>query len=124
MGWIRWLAWVLVIGYAMTFAARAVRSEELPKRQPVPGDWVGWALADLVTLPEADRESIRYLAIPPWGNEQWVPMMSFALNSSVSQARTIVRPDVVANGWMVRVDMRRFVPNPLARIKALAVWDD
>ena len=123
MAWIRRLAWVLVIGYAMAFAARAARSEELPKRQPVPSDWVGWALADLVTLPEADRGSIRYLAIPPWGNEQWVPMLSFAINSSVSQSRMIVRPDVVANGWMVRVDMRRFVPNPLARIKTLAVWD-
>jgi hypothetical protein len=117
------LAWAMVIGYAIMFAARAALSDELPKRQPTPPDWVGWALADLVTLPEADRAAIRYLAIPPWGNEQWVPMISFALNTSVSQARTIVRPDVIANGWMLRVDMRRFVPDPVARIKTLAVWD-
>ena len=59
------LVWSLVIGYVLAFAVRAVRSDELPKRQPVPGEWVGWALADLVTLPEADRPFVRYVAIPP-----------------------------------------------------------
>lgn len=123
MGWTRWLARVLVIGYAMAFAARAVRSEELPKRQPVPGDWVGWALADLVTLPEADRPFVRYVAIPPWGTEQWVPMLSFALNSSVSQASTVVRPEVIANGWMLRIDLRKYSPKKTTIAKTLATWD-
>ena len=128
MGWIRRagvaLAWALVIGYAIVLDARTASREELPKRQPTPPDWVGWALADLVTLPEADRGSIRYLAIPPWGNEQWVPMLSFALNTSVSQASTIIRPDVIANGWMVRVDLRRYSPRKDTLPKTLKTWDD
>jgi hypothetical protein len=117
-----YIGWALVVA-ALSVGTRLASAEEVPKRQPVPGDWVGWALADLVTLPEADRPFVRYVAIPPWGNEQWVPMLSFALNSSVSQASTIVRPDVIANGWMVRVDMRKYSPRKTTIAKTLAVWD-
>ena len=30
-----------------------------PARQPIPPDWVGWALTDLVQQPEIDRPFIR-----------------------------------------------------------------
>lgn len=94
-----------------------------PARQPGPSDWVGWALTDLVQTAEVDRPFIRYLAIPPWGSEQWVPVLTFALNTSVSQAGVIVRPDVIAAGWMLRVDMRRLSPKPVQLKRTLAVWD-
>lgn len=117
------LAWSLVIGYAIVFAVRAARSEDALKLQPTPPDWVGWALTDLVQQPEDARPYLRYLAIPPWGNEQWVPAITFALNSSVSQASTIVRPDVIAEGWMVRVDLRRFSPKKATIDKTINTWD-
>jgi hypothetical protein len=94
-----------------------------PARQPIPPDWVGWALTDLVQQPEADRPFLRYLAIPPWGDEKWVPLINFALNSSVSQASTIQRADVIANGWMMRIDLRRFSPRKTTIAKTLATWD-
>lgn len=117
-----YIGWALAVA-ALSLATRSISADELPKRQPVPSDWVGWALADLVTLPEADRPFIRYVAIPPWGNEQWVPMLSFALNSSVSQASTIVRPEVIANGWMLRIDLRKYSPRKTTIAKTLATWD-
>jgi hypothetical protein len=117
-----YIGWALLVA-ALSVLTRLASADELPKRQPVPGDWVGWALADLVTLPEADRPFVRYVAIPPWGNEQWVPLINFVLNTAVSQASTIQRADVIANGWMMRVDLRRFSPKKNTIAKTLATWD-
>jgi hypothetical protein len=70
-------------------------SADPPARQPIPSDWVGWALTDRVQQSDVDGPFIRYLAIPPWGNEQWVPLINFVLNTAVSQASTIQRADVI-----------------------------
>jgi hypothetical protein len=80
------VCWCVIVLYFVLFLTRSVSSAEPPARQPIPPDWVGWALTDLVQQPEADRPFIRYLASPPWGDERWVPLVNFALNSSVSQA--------------------------------------
>ena len=101
----------------------AVLSADPPAKEPTPPDWVSWALTDLVQTPEADRPFIRYLAIPPWGNERWVPAITFALNSSVSQASSIIHPDVIAQGWMVRIDLRRFSPKKTTLAKTINTWD-
>ena len=94
-----------------------------PARQPIPSDWVGWALTDRVQQSDIDGPFIRYLAIPPWGDERWVPLINFVLNTAVSQASTIQRADVIANGWMMRVDLRRFSPRKTTIAKTLATWD-
>ena len=114
---------LLVVAYLLWLATRAL-SAEPAKRQPTPSDWVGWALTDLVQVPEADRPFVRYLAIPPWGNEQWVPAINFAMNSAVSHASTIRPTTVIANGWMVRVDLRQLVPKKEQLARTLEVWDD
>jgi hypothetical protein len=114
----------IVAVYTMIAALLAVvLCADPPARQPIPPDWVGWALTDLVQQPEVDRPFLRYLAIPPWGDEKWVPLVNFALNSSVSQASTIQRADVIANGWMMRIDLRRFSPRKNTIAKTLATWD-
>lgn len=113
---------LLIAAYLCMLAAR-VLSAEPPKREPTPSDWVGWALSDLVQVNELDRPFIRYLAIPPWGDEKWVPAINFALNSAVSHASTIRPVTVIANGWMIRVDLRQLVPKPEQLLRTTQVWD-
>lgn len=93
------------------------------ERVPTSADAVGWALADIATLPEVDRPFARYVWIPPWGSERWVAAMSFAVNSSASHARVIVPPRMLANGWLLAWDLRRLCPDPQQLAKLIAVWD-
>ena len=102
------------------FGADAVAPLEY---QAGPADWTGWQIADLVLLPEHDRPFMRYLAIPHWGNEQWVPALNFAVNTAVAHAQTIQLGTVLANGWMVRYDLRRLVPQHERLAKTIATWD-
>lgn len=93
------------------------------ERVPTTSDAVGWALADVATLPDIDRPFARYLWIPPWGRDTWVAGVNFAINSTASHARTIVTPRVLANGWLVAYDLRRLAPDPQRLAKLLATWD-
>lgn len=88
-----------------------------------PSDAVGWALTDIATVPEPDRPFTRYLWIPPYGNERWVAATSFTVNSTASQARTIIPATVLANGWLVKYDLRRLAPNAAQLAKLIETWD-
>lgn len=105
---------------AQVFAADG----DAPEYAAGPRDWTGWAIADLVLLPEHDRPFQRYLAIPHWGDEKWVPALNFTVNTSVSHAQTIQLGTVLANGWMVRYDLRRLVPQSKRLASTVATWDE
>lgn len=94
---------------------------------PTPRDWSGWAIADLIGIPESKRPFIRYLAIPGWGNEQWWPAGNFMLNTVVSHSRVIRNAVPIANGWMLRVDLSELSPNSSEGksqlAKTIEVWD-
>ena len=112
---------ILVLSIIVAVLSAAVaRGQE---RQPTPSDAVGWALSDLIQLPEPDRPFQRYLWIPPWGNDKWVAAIGLAVNSAPSHALTIQRSQVLANGWMVRYDLRRLAPKSEQLAKLLATWD-
>ena len=108
---------VLALGALVASLARG------GERVPTTSDAVGWALADVATLPEIDRPFARYLWIPPWGRDTWVAGINFAVNSTASHARVIVAPRVLANGWLVAYDLRRLAPDPPRLAKLLATWD-
>ena len=111
---------LLVISIVLlTVAARA----QEPTRLPTSSDHVGWALSDLVQVSELDRPFMRYLAIPPWGNERWVSAIGFGVNTSASHARTIQPSSVIANGWMVKYDLRKLAPDPPRLAKLIETWD-
>ena len=95
---------------------------DLPK-PATPSDAVGWALADLVSLPESDRPFVRYVWIPPWGNDDWPAAINFAVNTAASSSRNLQFGAIVANGWMMRYDLRRLAPNPTELIHLQLVWD-
>jgi len=89
-----------------------------------PSQATDWALADQMNLPELDRPWHRYLWIPPWDKtDTSLAAASFALNTAASHAGILVQPRVMANGWMLAVDLRRMAP----RIEQLALlvetWD-
>lgn len=105
-----------------TFIPTLSSGQEVQKL-PTPADATGWALADLVSLQESDRPFARYIWIPPWGNERWVPAVGFSVNTAANHARTIQPAAVIANGWMMRYDLRRLAPSPLALGKLLDTWD-
>lgn len=116
-----WLAVSLCgIMSALTLIATIARGGD---RVATSADAVGWALADVATLPEFDRPFTRYLWIPPWGNDRWVAAVGLAVNSSCSHARTIQPARVIANGWMMAYDLRRLAPDPKQLAALLAVWD-
>lgn len=94
-----------------------------PQRIATPADATGWALTDVAQLPEADRPFARYLWIPAWGDEQWVAALNYGVNTAVSHAQTIHLGTPIANGWMVRYDLRRLCPRPEQLAKAIATWD-
>ena len=58
------------------------RGAEHLERISGPSDWVGWALSDIAQLQESDRPFVRYLAIPSWGSEKWVPALNFTVNTA------------------------------------------
>jgi len=123
--WLKWLA-IAVFALAVVLAAATLRAaeEELPgKPVATAAEAVGWALADIATLGEADRPFARYVWIPPWGDELWVAGLNFSLNTAASHATTLQLGTPIANGWMVRYDLRRLAPVEKQLERLRAVWD-
>ena len=69
------IAAALVVILLILSFTRLARGADGLERISGPSDWVGWALSDIAQLPEQDRPFVRYLAIPRWGNEKWVPAL-------------------------------------------------
>lgn len=116
------IGFVLAIAIVVFVLSNIVVGQE-PTRLPTPADATGWALADLLQVPEHDRPFSRYIWIPPWGNDRWVAALNFTVNTAASHATTIQSPAVVANGWMLRYDLRRLAPDPVRQAKLIATWD-
>ena len=89
-----------------------------------PADAVGWAVADIMTLPASQRPYQRYLWVPPWHTYDTVRVANYAINMSVgSHATTIQYPELVAGGWLLRYDLRRLAPKSHDLARVIRVWD-
>lgn len=121
---VRWLTWALFF-LAVAVACATIRAAEAAIGEPVAtsADAVGWALGDVAAIPEQDRPFVRYVWIPPWGNPEWLARLDFAVNTAASHAATIQLGVPIANGWMLRYDLRRLAPAQ-AQFDALrTTWD-
>lgn len=98
-------------------------AEQRHRNVPTPSDAVGWALADVALLSEIDRPFMRYLWIPPWGDEKWLAALNYAVNTSASHARALHLGTPIANGWMVRYDLRRLAPQSDRLAKLIETWN-
>lgn len=108
----------------VVFCATVRAADELPgKPVTTTAEAVGWALADLATVAEFDRPFQRYVWIPPWADAKWIPSVNFAVNTAASHATTLQLGTPIANGWMLRYDLRRLAPVPKQFDTLRSVWD-
>lgn len=122
--WFVGIAIVLLSLILLCATVKAADELQIPgKLVTVSSDAVGWALSDLAQLQDLDRIHVRYLWIPPWGDDKWIPSLNFAVNTAVSHARTIQLSHISASGWLLRVDLRRLVPDEKQREITRAIWD-
>lgn len=115
-------------GYEPPVARQAIAApaaaEVAFERVAVPRDAVGWAVADIVTVPEHSRRYQRYLWVPPWLDYDAVRVTNYAINLSVgSKARSLTYPELVANGWLLRYDLRHLAPKEHDLARVIRVWD-
>lgn len=113
---------IAVVVLVWVFAIEA-RAQEIGRYIPTPRDAVGWALGDVATLPESDRPFVRYVWLPPWADVRWVAAVNFSVNTAASHSAVIQMGTPVANGWMIRYDLRRLAPKIEQLNKLLAAWD-
>jgi hypothetical protein len=111
---------ITVILLVLLSAAKTLRGEEVATTAQA----VGWALGDLAQLPETDRPFARYVWLPPWATPQWIPALNFAVNTAASHATTIQLATPIANGWMLRYDLRRLAPTQKQFDVLKATWDN
>lgn len=99
------------------------RREIVAEKVPDIRDAVAWAVQDIMLLSPIDRRYTRYLWIPPWGDVTWHQANSWIVNSAISHSSTILLPEGVAGGWMIRWDLRRLAPKDHDLANLLIVWN-
>jgi hypothetical protein len=87
-------------------------------------DAVGWIFDALNKYPEEDRQWIRFIYIPPWGDAEWIGVADFMMNAVCSHTPQLVKGDRWAGGWLLGYNFRLLVPHYEDRLKVLKVWDD
>lgn len=86
---------------------------------PTPTEAVNWAIAHQASTVEQERPFKRYVWIPPTlaqideqHDERHIAgVVNYAVNLSLSQAGLVIRPQVIANGWMLVYDLRELAPD-------------
>lgn len=114
---------LVVAALTAAVICREVYGQDKPQQVATPREATGWALADVVTLAADDRPFLRYVWIPPWGNPDWPAAVNFAVNTAASHATTIQFAAPVANGWLLRYDLRRLAPQSKQLARLIEVWD-
>lgn len=89
-------------------AADAVQVEE-PQQVPTPYEAVRLAEEDLLTLSQDTWGFQRYFLVYDRSKE-FYGAFNYLLNTCVSHSTTLYRPAIVADGWLIRVDLRRLWP--------------
>lgn len=116
-----------MIGFGALIAVVALTAQpdadKLADRVTTTADAVGMAVADAALLPPEQRIYTRYLWVPPWGNDSWHRVNSFAVNTAVSHASTIQLPDGAGAGWLIRWDLQRLAPKERDLIRLVELWD-
>lgn len=88
----------------------------------IPANAVSMAVADLGGIPAADQPFQRYIWIPS-PNKQRIGAVCYAVNLSVSQASTIIKPKVLNKSHMLRFDLRVLAPQESQLAKMLVLWE-
>lgn len=73
-------------------------------------------------LSDSDRLVSRFLWIPN-GDETLRTATLYCLNAAVSQASTIVRPDISPDGRLIRLDLAELAPTDEGFVRLLRLWE-
>lgn len=93
------------------------------KYGPSPADAITYALADLSQMPKVDQPFQRYIWIPD-GDPQKIAVMKYVMNLAVSKASVLVSPTVVAEGKLLRWDMRALAPRDGQYATLYTLWEE
>jgi len=87
-----------------------------------PATAVSQAVADLSSLQKIDQPFQRYIWIPD-GSPEKAAQVSFAVNTAISKASIIIKPTVVADGQLLRWDLRALAPRDGQYTTLHALWE-
>ncbi len=91
-------------------------------KKPRPYDAVTMAAADLGTIDEFSRPFMRYIWVPT-PDKRYSAAVSFAINSVISRVPIIVTPDVLFDGQLLRIDLRKYCPDENDLINVIKSYD-
>jgi len=86
------------------------QTETIPVLVPVPADAAAMAATDIQKLDQSDQPFQRYLFVHGDRSRSFHGAFNYVLNSAVSHASILYRPPVVAEGRLIRIDLRRLWP--------------
>lgn len=87
-----------------------------------PADAITMAAADLGSIDELSRPFIRYVWVPE-PDIKYSAAVSFAVNSVISKVPVIVNPDILFDGRLLRIDLRKYVPNDIELARIIPIYD-
>jgi hypothetical protein len=90
---------------------------------PTPADAISIAVADMGKLLEGDRPFQRYIWIPD-GDDLKESLVNYAVNLAASRASIIIHPVVVADGRLLRYDLRALAPTAEDYAQIHALWEE
>ena len=90
---------------------------------PSPSDAIAHAVIDIAMVLEADQPFQRYIWIPD-GDKQKIAVINYAVNLAISKASTLVSPAIVADGRLVRWDIRSLAPQDNEYAILNVLWED
>lgn len=89
---------------------------------PTPAIAMQLVVADLTTLPEESRPWQRYIWFPE-PDEKKIAAISFAVNTAVSKASTIVQPRKLFGGQLISYDLRLLAPREREYTELFNIWE-
>lgn len=105
-----------------SLAASFGLSDEPARKYLWPSEAVGLAYQDVLALPEADRPHTRYVWVQvPTAESRAV--LNFAIQTAVSQSSVLVAPVFVADGHLLRLDLRTLAPQAEQFKRLAEVWE-
>ena len=112
-----------LVGQPRTIWQNPTPNIDVMQYGPTPVDAIAYALADISKLPATDQPFQRYIWIPD-GDKKKQALISYAINLACSKASTIIRPAVVADGRLVRCDLRTLAPRIGQYDVLYALWEE
>lgn len=112
-----------LVGQSRTIWQNQIPNTDIMQYGPTPIDAIAYALADISKLPATDQPFQRYIWIPD-GDRKKQALISYAINLACSKASIIIRPTVVADGRLVRCDLRILAPRIGQYDTLYALWEE